>query len=88
MTSTHAVVSNHAQPETKASKGRFPLDFFALVFGLSAPIWLMGGNSKLPLPINLPTSAPMTFVPALAASISLLSKGRNAGRQGSVEEGL
>ncbi len=51
-----------------ASQERLPLDYFLLVFVLAVPFWLFGGG-KLPLPMNLPVVALVTFVPALAASI-------------------
>jgi membrane protease YdiL (CAAX protease family) len=50
------------------SQGKLPLKFFLLVFVLSAPFWLFGGN-KLPLPMNLPVSALVGFTPLIAASI-------------------
>ncbi len=53
---------------TNTSQENLPLNYFLLVFVLSVPIWLIGGN-KLPLPINLPVSAVTTFIPAIAASI-------------------
>lgn len=45
-----------------------PLKFFLLVFVLSIPFWLFGGN-KLPVPIDLPISALAAFTPVIAASI-------------------
>jgi membrane protease YdiL (CAAX protease family) len=42
--------------------------FLMLVFVLSAPFWLVGGN-KLPLSMNLPLSALTAFVPMIAASL-------------------
>ena len=42
--------------------------FFALVFALAAPFWLVG-DRKLPTAINLPASALATFVPVTAAAI-------------------
>ncbi len=44
------------------------LIYFVLVFVLAIPFWLFGGG-KLPLPINLPVGALVTFVPATAAVI-------------------
>jgi membrane protease YdiL (CAAX protease family) len=51
-----------------ASKAKLPLNYFLLVFVLAVPFWLFGGG-KLPLPINLPAGALVTFVPVIAASI-------------------
>ena len=48
--------------------GRLLRSFFLLVFVLSVPLWLVGGN-KLPLLVNAPVSALTTFVPAIAACI-------------------
>ena len=45
-----------------ASRGKLPLDYFVLVFALAVPFWLFGGG-RLPLPINLPVGALVTFVP-------------------------
>jgi hypothetical protein len=67
-TGGHAVVADRSHAKVDASKGSFPLDFFVLVFGLSIPFWLLG-KSKLPLEINLPTGALVTFVPGIAATI-------------------
>lgn len=53
---------------------QFPLDFFLLVFVLSVPIWLIGGN-KLPIPMNLPVSALTTFVPMVAAAVLSYRRG-------------
>ncbi len=44
------------------------LMYFLLVFVLAVPFWLFGGG-KLPLPMNLPVGALVTFVPMIAASI-------------------
>lgn len=44
------------------------LTYFLLVFVLAVPFWLFGGG-KLPLPINLPVGALVTFVPVTAAAI-------------------
>ncbi|MFO7321646.1 MAG: CPBP family intramembrane glutamic endopeptidase [Chloroflexota bacterium] len=52
--------------------------FFALTFALSLPLWLVGGR-RLPLPVNLPASALVAFVPAIAASALVF---REAGARG------
>jgi membrane protease YdiL (CAAX protease family) len=53
---------------TNASQENLPLNYFLLVFVLAVPFWLFGGG-KLPLPMNLPVGALVTFVPMIAASI-------------------
>jgi membrane protease YdiL (CAAX protease family) len=53
--------------------------YFLLVFGLALPFFWLGGNSKLPLPINLPVSALVTVVPATAASILVYRRSRAQG---------
>jgi membrane protease YdiL (CAAX protease family) len=53
---------------TTAWANKSLLIFFVLVFVLAVPFWLFGGG-KLPLPINLPVGALVTFVPMIAASI-------------------
>jgi membrane protease YdiL (CAAX protease family) len=45
-----------------------PLRFFVLVFLLSIPFWLIGGN-RLPVPMNLPTSSLMFITPLIAAVV-------------------
>jgi uncharacterized protein len=52
----------------KARQEPLPLNYFMLVFFLSVPFWMLGGN-RLPLPVNLPISALMFVVPVIAASI-------------------
>src|SRR5689334_21096353 len=54
------------------------LIFFTLVFVLSTPFWLAGGN-KLPLPMNLPLSALTAFVPIIAASLLAFRQQGGAG---------
>ncbi len=49
---------------------RSPLTFFALVFGLSIPFWLIGAATDLQLMPGLPLSALMAFCP-LAALLGL-----------------
>lgn len=53
---------------------RFPLGYFVLVFVLSVPLWLFGGN-KLPVRMNLPVSALTTFVPMVAAALLSYRRG-------------
>lgn len=59
---------NHKDMHPNASQENLPLKFFLLVFILSIPIWLIGGN-RLPLPINLPASSLQVYNPLIAASI-------------------
>jgi uncharacterized protein len=56
---------------TGASFRRSPLKFFALIFALSVPFWLVGAmyDQGLPLPINLPVAALMFVCPFIAAII-------------------
>lgn len=51
-----------------ASQGKLPIRYFLLVFVISVPFWLFGGN-KLPIPVNLPVSSLMFICPSVAASI-------------------
>lgn len=60
------------------------LPFFALVFALSVPFWLAGyaaDDLQDLLPINLPASALMAFMPAAAALILIW---RNDGKPGAL----
>jgi uncharacterized protein len=59
---------NAENTTTHALQAKLPLDYFLFVFGLAMPFWLFGRN-KLPLPINLPSGALVTFVPVSAAAI-------------------
>lgn len=52
--------------DTNAAIEKQPLTFFWIVFLLSLPVWWLGGQ-RLPLPVNLPLSAVMSFVPFIAA---------------------
>jgi membrane protease YdiL (CAAX protease family) len=58
----------YKKTSSDTSQRKLPLKFFLLVFVLSVPFWLFGGN-KLPLPMNLPVSAFVGFMPLIAASI-------------------
>lgn len=54
--------------------------YFLLVFALSVPFWILGYVvERLPIPINLPVSALMAFMPATAA---LICTAREGGRDG------
>jgi len=59
---------NTKNTNTNASQEKLPLDYFVFVFALAVPFWLFGGG-KLPLPINLPVAALVTFVPMIAAAL-------------------
>lgn len=58
------------------------IHFFALVFALSIPLWIVGAigpdTTKI-LPIKLPISALMTFCPLLAAAILVYKKQKMQG---------
>jgi len=56
---------------TSATRGKLPLDYFLLVFILSAPLWVISSllGNKLPIPIDLPISAFAFTAPVIAASI-------------------
>jgi membrane protease YdiL (CAAX protease family) len=57
---------------TSASLKRPPLKFFALVFALALPFWLLGAIAEhfsIGLPFNLPVSALMFVCPLIAALI-------------------
>jgi membrane protease YdiL (CAAX protease family) len=54
--------------DSNPSQKNRPLLFFLLLFILSIPIWLIG-SSQLPLPVELPVSALMSFCPLIAAAI-------------------
>lgn len=64
--------------ETNASKAASPLGYFVLVFGLAAPLWLLG-ERELPPPLSLPASALAVFVPATAGAVV---SGRRTGLAG------
>jgi uncharacterized protein len=58
------------------------INFFALVFALSIPFWILGAmapdTTKI-LPIKLPISALMTFCPVIAAAILVYKKQKMQG---------
>jgi uncharacterized protein len=54
--------------DANAAAEKQPLTFFWLVFVLSLPVWLLGGH-RLPLPVKLPVSAVISFVPLVAATV-------------------
>ena len=61
---------------------RANLNFFALVFALSIPFWILGAiapdTTKI-LPIKLPISSLMTFCPLIAAAILVYKKQKTQG---------
>ncbi len=63
-------------PSAQTSKSL--LNYFLLVFTLAVPFWLFGGG-RLPLPINLPVGALVTFVPVTAAAILAYRQSRGKG---------
>jgi hypothetical protein len=58
---------------------RFPLTFFALVFALSIPIWLIGSVWPLELLPGLPVSSLMVLCPVIAASILVYREDKTGG---------
>lgn len=64
--------------DSNPSQKNRPFLFFLLVFILSIPIWLIGG-SQLPLPVELPVSALMSFCPLIAAAILTFQKDGSTG---------
>jgi membrane protease YdiL (CAAX protease family) len=68
-TAGNDLIRNHKNMPSNTSQENLPLKyFFLLVFVLSVPFWLIGGN-KLPIPVNLPVSALMFINPVIAASV-------------------
>jgi len=66
-----------AKPD--AFRNRSPLTFFALVFALSFPFWLMGAATDLQLMPGLSASALMAFSPMAAALILVYRENKAAG---------
>ena len=58
---------------------RSPLKFFALVFALSVPFWLLGAVTDVQLMPTLPVSALMAFCPMLAALILVYRENKTEG---------
>jgi uncharacterized protein len=56
-----------------------PLKFFALVFALSVPFWLIGAATGLQVMPGLPASTLMAFSPMAAALILVFRQNRAAG---------
>lgn len=78
-----------------AARERSPGAYVGLVFGLSAPLWVVGGITGRRLPADLPLAALQAFAPVLAALLlvsresgpagarALLARSFDAGRIGS-----
>ena len=71
----------HGMSAAKADtfRNRSPLAFFALVFALSFPFWLIGAATELQLMPGLSGSALMAFSPMAAALILVYRENRAAG---------
>ncbi len=67
-TKGNAEIRDHKDSNASPSQEKIPLAYFALAFILAVPFWLFG-RGKLPLPINLPVGALVTFVPVAAAAV-------------------
>jgi membrane protease YdiL (CAAX protease family) len=67
--STFAPSATEDQSNAVAPGSRPLLTFFALVFALSVPFWLVGAESDLQLVEGLPITTLMVFCPLIAASI-------------------
>lgn len=63
------VQDNREQPDANAQQWKPLLAYFFWVTLLAVPFWIFGGD-RLPLPVNLPTGALVTFVPTIAAAIT------------------
>jgi membrane protease YdiL (CAAX protease family) len=62
-----------------SSQSRSPLAFFALVFALSVPFWLVGAVSGRQLTADLPVSSFIWVCPVIAASILVYRKNGTTG---------
>jgi uncharacterized protein len=62
-----------------ASRKKFPLNFFLLVFALSLPFWLAGTLTSFQLLPALPISALMFVCPVAAAAILVYQENKSAG---------
>lgn len=71
-----------------ASQSRSPLKFFALVFALSVPFWLIGAATDIQLTADLPISALIFFVPAIAAAILVFREHGTTGVRALLERTL
>lgn len=59
---------NPGELKTRATPINEPLTYFLLLFAITVPFWIFGGE-RLPIPIKLPVSALAAFNPAIAALI-------------------
>lgn len=72
-------MDSRSRPSTIPSRVRSPLQFFALVFALSIPFWLLGAVTKRQLLPGLPVSALGFFCPAAAALVLVYGENGTAG---------
>ena len=56
-----------------------PWIFFALVFALSLPLWIIGAVTGLLLPLGLPIGALMAFNPLIAAAVLVYQRDGKTG---------
>jgi membrane protease YdiL (CAAX protease family) len=68
-----------ARRSASAQGNRSPLQFFALVFALSIPFWLIGAATNLQWMPGLSASALMAFCPMAAALILVYRENRTVG---------
>jgi CAAX protease family protein len=61
------------------ARPRRPFAFFALVFALSTPFWIVGWIKSLQLLPGLPVSAIMSLTPVMAAAILSYQEGGTSG---------
>ena len=76
---------------TPATSERSPTKFFALVFVLSLPFWLLGavaGNVTNMIPVRLPVSSLMAVCPLIAASILTYREGGPEGTKNLLRGGF
>ena len=67
--------ANHSVARTTDPRNRSPLAFFALVFALSVPFWLIGATTGRQLTADLPVSSFIWVCPVVAASILVYREG-------------
>ena len=78
-TARPGLTRNQSAANPDAFRNRSPLAFFALVFALSLPFWLMGAATDLLLMPGLSASALMAFSPMAAALILVYREHKAAG---------
>ena len=77
--STFAQSATAGQSNGIAPESRSLLTFYALVFALSVPFWLVGARSSLQLVEGLPVTTLMVFCPLIAATILIYRENGSAG---------